>query len=118
MDPYLSVKAVPVCIKLLQHQNIKRELLREICSYLNLVASRSPDVLIDHVYHFVNAIYRGNSCLSRLLFHLCEANVECIYPITKHLIKCLKTIDSVDDLIHILKIMYIVSLHHVQVSLT
>jgi hypothetical protein len=111
------MKAVPVCIKLLQHSNLKRELLREVCSYLNLVASRSPDLLIDHVYHIVNAIYRGNSCLSKLLFHLCEANVECIYPIMKHLVKCLKTIDSSDDLIHILKTMYIISLHHVQVKL-
>jgi protein melted len=115
LDPSLTIKAVPVCIKLLQHHNIKRELLREICSYLNLVASRSPDLLIDHVFHITNAIYRGNTCLSRLLFHLCESNVECIYPITKHLIKCLKTIDSNEDLINVLKIMYIISLHHVQI---
>lgn len=115
LDPELSQKAVPVCVKLLQHNNIKRELLREICSYLNLVACRSPELLIDYVYYIVNAIFKGNSCLSRLLFQLTETNIECIYPLTKHLVKTLKTIESPEDLITILKIMYMISLSHVQV---
>jgi len=103
-------------VKLLQHNNIKRELLREICSYLNLVACRSPELLVDYVYYIVNAIFKGNSCLSRLLFQLTETNIECIYPLTKHLVKSLKTIDSPEDLITVLKIMYMISLSHVQVS--
>lgn len=108
---------MPVCVKLLQHNNIKRELLREICSYLNLVACRSPELLIDYVYYIVNAIFKGNTCLSRLLFQLTETNIECIYPLTKHLVKSLKTIDSPEDLITILKIMYMISLSHVQLTI-
>ena len=116
LDPELSMKAIPVCIKLLQHHNIKRELLREICSYLNLVACRSPELLVDYIYYIVNAIFKGNTCLSRLLFQICEAQIECIYPLTKHLIKTLKTSEPSEDLINILKIMYMISLNHVQVK--
>ena len=116
LDPDLAVKVIPICIKILQHHNVKPELLREICSYLNLVACRMPEYLVDYVYYIVSALLKGHHCLSHLLYQICESNIECIYPLTRHLIKSLKFIKSTKDLIYILQIMYLVSLNHVQVN--
>ena len=68
----------------------------------------------DYVSYIVEAVMRGNSQLGRLLYQLAEIDIECIYPLTKHLIKAIKMADRA-DLCHIFKIMYLVSLSHVQV---
>lgn len=117
LDDELSVKAIPVCIKLLQHHNCKRELLREISSYLNLVACRSPELLNDYVYYIVNAMLKGSlPGLAHLLYQICESSIEGIYPLIKHLIKGLRMLESSNDLLNVLQIMYLVSLNHVQVA--
>ena len=115
LDPDLSEKAVPVCVKLLQHHNIKPELVKEISSYLNLVACRSSEILVDYVYYILNAILKGHTSLTQLLYQICESQPECIYPLVKHLIKALKLIDLTSDLVYILQIMNLVSLNHVHV---
>ncbi len=116
LDPDLATKAIPFCVKLLQHHNVKVELLHEICSYLNLVACRAPEILVDYVYYILNAVQKGHTSLTHLLFQICEYNIECIYPLTRNLIKILKIIQSVPDLINVLQIMYLISLNHVQVK--
>jgi hypothetical protein len=116
LDPGLSEKAIPICIKLLQHHNIKPDLLKEICSYLNLIACRSSELLTDYVYYILNAIVKGHTSLTQLLYQVCESHPECIYPLVKHLVKALRVIEPSSDLAYILQIMYLVSLNHVHVS--
>lgn len=115
LDEDLSIKAIPVCIKILHHHNAKRELVREIVSYLNLIACRSPELLIDYVYYLVSGMLKGYQGLASLLYQICENQIECIYPLVKHLIKGLKLIESVNDFNYVLQVMYLVSLSHVQV---
>ncbi len=115
LDPGLSEKAIPICIKLLQHHNIKPELLKEICSYLNLIACRSSELLTDYVYYILNAIVKGHMSLTQLLYQVCESHPECIYPLVKHLVKALRVIEPSSDLAYILQIMYLVSLNHAHV---
>ena len=120
LDVELCSKAIPYCIKLIQHHNCKHELLREITSYLSLIACRSPDLLVDHVYYIVSAMLKAGNCqfgLAHLLFQISESHVECIYPLVKHLVKSLKVLGSSNDLINIFQIMYLVSINHVQVIL-
>ncbi|CAF0821844.1 unnamed protein product, partial [Brachionus calyciflorus] len=117
LDVDLCTKAIPYCIKLIQHHNCKHDLLKEITSYLSLIACRSPDLLVDHVYCIVSAMLKaGNNQfgLAHLLFQISEANIECIYPLVKHLIKSFKVLASSNDLVNIFQIMYLVSLSHVQ----
>lgn len=95
-------------------QQGSKELSREISSYLNLIACRDPKLLTRYVNYIVESILKGNSNLCRLLFQLCETDIECIYPLTKHLVKSLKILNS-NDTVHILQIMYLISLNHVQV---
>ncbi len=82
---------------------------------MNLIACRDPKLLIHYVSYIVDAILKGNSTLCRLLYQLCETDIECIYPLTKHLIKALKILNT-SDATHILQILYLISLNHVQVS--
>lgn len=116
LDVRLSERSIPICIRLLKHSS--KELSREICSYLNLIACRDPSLLLEYVNYIVDILLRGknSSSLSRILLQLCEIDIECIYPLTKHLIKAIKIVDY-NDLIHLLKIMYLISLSHVQVSI-
>lgn len=113
LDLSLSKRAIPICIRLLQQ--CSKELSREICSYLNLIACRDPRLLINYVDYMVDAILKGNNNLCRLLYQLCETDIECIYPLTKHLIRALKIIDS-NQVMHLLQIMHLISLNHVHVS--
>jgi hypothetical protein len=116
MNQDLSVKSIPICIKYLQSPSLKRELFREIASYLNLIAFHTPELLVEYIYYIISAILKGNSCLTRLLYQLCEAKIECVYPLMKLVIKCLKVIEVPNDLIYIFQIMYLISLSHVKVT--
>lgn len=115
LDDDLSAKAIPVCIKILHHHNAKRELIREIVSYLNLVACRSPELLVDYVYYLASGMLKGYAGLAGLLYQIAESHVECIYPLVKHFVRGLKLIESVNDFNYVMQIMYLVSLSHVQV---
>lgn len=115
LDDDLSAKAIPVCIKILHHHNAKRELIREIVSYLNLVACRSPELLVDYVYYLASGMLKGYPGLAGLLYQIAESHVECIYPLVKHFVRGLKLIESVNDFNYVMQIMYLVSLSHVQV---
>lgn len=108
------MKTIPVCIKLLQHHNIKKELLREICSYLNLIAIRFPELLIKYTYYIFNAVLKGHTCLTHLLYQICEAKIECIYPLIRYLIQSLTIIENKNDLSYVFQIIYLISLNHVQ----
>ena len=119
LDINLSAKAIPYCIKLIQHPNCKHDLLREITSYLSLIACRSSDLLINHVYFIVSGMLKAGTNqfgLAHLLFQMSEAHIECIYPLVKHLVKSLKMLSSSNDLLNIFQIMYLVSINHVQVK--
>lgn len=116
MDEELSVKAIPVCVKILHHHTAKRELIREIVSYLSLVACRSPDLLVDYVYYLASGVLKGYAGLASLLYQIAESHIESMYPLVKHLMRGLKLIDSVADFNYVLQIMYLVSLSHVQVG--
>ncbi len=125
LDPELCEKAIPICIKLLQHPNIKPELIKEVCSYLNLIACRSSELLTDYVYYILNAILKGHTILTQLLFQICESQPECIYPLVKHLVRAIKIMSgettssssSSQDLNYLFQIMYLVSLNHVHVRI-
>ena len=116
LDLSLSERAIPICIRLLQQGS--KELSREISSYLNLIACRDPKLLTHYVHYIVDTILKGNSNLCRLLYQICETDVECIYPLTKHLVKALKIIENTNDAVYILQIMYLISLNHVQVIIS
>ena len=118
MDPELCVKSIPVCMKLLQRTSIKHELVRETCSYLNLIAARFPELLVDYVSHLANAILGGHTCLCHLLFQICEYNIECVYPLTRVLVTMPRNVDLNNDTIYIFQIVYLISLNHIQVSHT
>ena len=115
MDDELSMKAIPVCIKILHHHSAKRELIREIVSYLNLIACRSPELLVDYVYYLASGMLKGYAGLGGLLFQIAESHIDCIYPLVKHFVRALKLIESVPDFNYVLQIIYLVSLSHVQV---
>lgn len=121
LDEELSAKAIPVCIKIMHHANAKRELIREIVSYLNLIACRSPDLLVDYVYYLASALLKGYAGLGALLYQIAESShhIECIYPLVKHFVRAFKLIadSSPTDFAHVMQIIYLVSLSHVQVSL-
>jgi hypothetical protein len=82
---------------------------------LNLIACRDPNILSEHVSYIVDAILKGQYNLCRLLYQICEANIECIYSLTKHLVKAIKIIGKNEEIAYLLKIMYLISLNHVQV---
>jgi hypothetical protein len=84
---------------------------------LNLISSKETITLSENIEFVVDAILKGQYNLCRLLYQICECNIECIYPLTKHLIKMMQIVDNKCDTQYLLKIIYLISLNHVQVCL-
>jgi hypothetical protein len=103
-------------MELVQHHNIRYELLKEVSNYLNLVASITPELLVQYIYQILNSILKGKHCLSRLVYQIGESNIKSMFPLMKYLIKILNTVKSSNDLMYILKTIYLISLNHTQVS--